>query len=63
MSRPHGIIVSMDALPKTHDLTKEEEIFLKSLDGKHKELHNLAIEWLQTSYRLEWSHMFKKHGK
>ena len=50
----------MDQLPKTHVLTKEEIEFLKKLDPKHKALHTLAIEWLQTSYRPEWSHMFKK---
>jgi hypothetical protein len=48
----------MDTLPKTHDLTKEEKDFVKKLDPKHQELHKLAVEWLQTSYRPEWSHMF-----
>ena len=51
---------TLNALPKTHDLTKEEKEFVKKLDPKHQELHNLAIEWLQTSYRPEWSHMFKE---
>jgi hypothetical protein len=52
-------------LPKTHDLTKEEKEFVKKLDHQHKELHALAIQWLETSYRPEWSHMFKDntHGK
>ena len=52
-------------LPKTHDLTKEEKEFVKNLDTKHKDLHNLAIQWLETSYRPEWSHMYKElsHSK
>jgi len=48
-------------LPKTHDLTKEEKEFVKKLDHRHKELHALAIQWLETSYRPEWSHMFKEN--
>jgi hypothetical protein len=55
----------MDSLPKTHNLTREEKEFIKSLDAKHQELHNLAIQWLETSYRPEWSHMYKEksHSK
>lgn len=53
----------MDALPKTHEPTKDETAFVKQLDSKHQELHKLAVEWLQTSYRPEWSHMWKKKGK
>jgi hypothetical protein len=53
----------MDALPKTHELTKEEEVFIEKLDDKHKELHTLAIKWLETSYRPEWSHMFQNDSK
>ena len=55
--------ISMDALPKTHELTKDETAFVKQLDSKHQELHKLAVEWLQTSYRPEWSHMWKKKDK
>ena len=50
----------MDQLPKTHVLTEAEQKFVDSLDEKHKELHKIAIECLQTSYRPEWSHMFVK---
>lgn len=50
----------MDELPKTHELTKEEIAFVKNLEPKLQDLHALAVEWLQTSYRPEWSHMFKK---
>ena len=50
----------MDELPKTHVLTQGEAEFVKALDPRHQELHALAIQWLQTSYRPEWSHMFKK---
>ena len=49
----------MDKLPTTHVLTKEEIEFLKKLDPKLKELHAIAVQWLQTSYRPEWSHMYK----
>jgi len=50
----------MDELPKTHELTKEEVVFVKNLEPKLQDLHALAVEWLQTSYRPEWSHMFQK---
>jgi len=53
----------MDELPKTHELTKEEKKFIEALDEKHKELHKIAIQWLETSYRPEWSHMFQKPSK
>lgn len=53
----------MDQLPKTHVLTQEEQEFIKKLDLRHQELHVLAIQWLQTSYKPEWSHMFKKATK
>lgn len=53
----------MDELPKTHTLTKEEEAFVETLDEKHKNLHRLAIQWLETSYRPEWSHMFTNQSK
>ena len=53
----------MDKLPKTHELTPKEMKFVESLDEKHKNLHTLAIQWLETSYRPEWSHMFNKPAK
>ena len=53
----------MDKLPTTHVLTKEEEAFVKKLDRQHQELHKLAIELLQTSYRPEWSHMYNELKK
>lgn len=53
---------NMSSLPNTHVLTKEEKDFVKKLDPKHHELHKLAVEWLQTSYRPEWSHMYKEKG-
>ena len=62
-NEPISLIVScMDKLPlpKTHELTKEEKAFVKSLDAKGQELHKLAIQWLETSYRPEWSHMWQK---
>lgn len=48
----------MEQLPVTHSLTKAEQEFLAKADQKTIELHDLAVKWLQTSYRLEWSHMF-----
>ena len=45
-------------LPKTHVLTKEEQDFVSTMDEKHVELHKLAIEKLETSYRPEWSYMY-----
>ena len=54
-----GLIDRMDQLPVTHSLTKAEQEFLAKADQKTIELHDLAVKWLQTSYRLEWSHMFK----
>jgi hypothetical protein len=54
---------SMDKLPTTHVLTKEEKTFIATLDQKHKDLHETAVQWLQTSYRPEWSHMWKAKDK
>jgi len=54
---------SVITLPQTHVLTDAEIAFVNSLDAQHKELHKLAIEWLETSYRPEWSHMWKKSSK
>ena len=51
---------SLSTLPKTHQLKKAEQTFVKTLDAKHLELHALAIQWLETSYRPEWSHMYRK---
>ena len=53
----------MDALPKTHILTKEEEEFVRKLSIREKELHLLAIQLLETSYRPEWSHLFSEKKK
>jgi hypothetical protein len=55
--------ISMDQLPTTHVLTKEEKAFIEKLDTKGQELHELAVKWLQTSYRPEWSHMWPKSSK
>jgi hypothetical protein len=53
----------MDKLPTTHVLTKEEKAFIASLDRRHQDLHHLSVQWLQTSYRPEWSHMWKAKDK
>jgi hypothetical protein len=54
---------SMDKLPTTHTPTKKEEQFLMTLGPKDLELHKLAVQLLQTSYRPEWSHMYRKAQK
>ena len=53
----------MDQLPTTHTLTKEEVAFVKSLDEKHRDLHSLAVELLQTSYKPEWCYMWAEKPK
>jgi len=53
----------MDKLPTTHTPTKNEEKFLMTLGPKDLELHKLAVQFLQTSYRPEWSHMYRKAQK
>ena len=52
--------MEINTLPKTHVLTKDEEEFVKKLSPKDNELHLLAIQLLETSYRPEWSHMYKE---
>ncbi len=54
---------TMNALPKTHTQTKEEEKWLMSLDEKHQALMKLAVEKLETSFRPEWCHAFIKAKK
>jgi len=56
-------LLSMDQLPTAHVLIAKEEAFLATLDEKHRRLHALAVQWLQTSYRLEWSHMYNNKPK
>ena len=55
--------MDLQSLPTTHVLTKEEQEFVAKLDQKSKELHAIAVQWLQTSYRPEWSHMWTKGQK
>ena len=54
---------TMNALPKTHVLTKDEEKWLMSLDEKHQALMKLAVEKLETSFRPEWCHHHIKSKK
>jgi hypothetical protein len=53
----------MDKLPKKHVLTAEEKKVYDSLPAREKALVDLAFEKLETSFRLEWSHMWKEVGK
>ena len=63
MTRSFFMQTLMDTLPKTHILTKEEEEFVRKLSIREKELHLLAIQLLETSYRPEWSHLFSEKKK
>ena len=63
MTRSFFMQKLMDTLPKTHILTKEEEEFVRKLSTREKELHLLAIQLLETSYRPEWSHLFSEKKK
>ncbi len=63
MTRSFFMQPLMDTLPKTHILTKEEEEFVRKLSTREKELHLLAIQLLETSYRPEWSHLFSEKKK
>jgi len=50
---------SLDTLP-SHPLTKEAKEYLKTLDARGKELHELAIQMLGSSYFVERTLGFKK---
>ena len=49
--------------PKPSPLPDDFDEFYASLTPKEKELHLLAIEKLQSSYFVQWSHMYKKWKK
>lgn len=49
--------------PKSAPLPSDFEEFYASLSPQEKELHQLAIEKLQSSYFVQWSHMYRKWRK
>lgn len=49
--------------PKPAPLPADFDEFYDSLTPQEKELHALAIEKLQSSYFVQWTHMYKKWKK
>ena len=49
--------------PKPAPLPDDFDEFYESLTPKEKELHQLAIEKLQSSYFVQWAHFYKKWKK
>jgi hypothetical protein len=46
--------------PKPAPLPEDFDEFYASLTVQEKELHQLAIEMLGTSYFVQWCHMYRK---
>jgi hypothetical protein len=46
--------------PKPAPLPDDFQEFYASLTPEEKELHELAIEKLQSSYFIQWTHMYRK---
>lgn len=49
--------------PKPAPLPADFDEFYATLTPEEKELHALAIEKLQSSYFIQWTHMYKKWSK
>ena len=49
--------------PKSAPLPDDFDEFYASLTQKEQELHQLAIEKLQSSYCVQWTHFYKKWKK
>jgi hypothetical protein len=49
--------------PKPAPLPEDFEEFYASLTSQEKELHELAIEKLGSSYVVQWCHMYRKWKK
>ena len=46
-----------------HPLPKDSEEFLADMDDKHKQLHEIAQEFLGSSYFMERTHGYQKWKK
>jgi hypothetical protein len=49
--------------PKPAPLPADFDEFYASLTPQEQELHQLAIELLQSSYFVQWTHFYKKWKK
>ncbi len=49
--------------PKPAPLPEDFDEFYTSLTPQEQELHQLAIEKLQSSYFVQWTHFYKKWKK
>jgi ActR/RegA family two-component response regulator len=49
--------------PKPSPLPADFDEFYNSLTQQEKDLHQLAIEKLQSSYFVQWTHMYKDWKK
>jgi hypothetical protein len=49
--------------PKPAPLPDDFDEFYASLTSQEQELHKLAIEKLQSSYFVQWTHMYRKWKK
>jgi hypothetical protein len=49
--------------PKPAPLPADFDEFYDSLTPQEQELHKLAIEKLQSSYFIQWTHFYKKWKK
>lgn len=49
--------------PKPAPLPEDFDEFYASLTPQEKQLHELAIQKLQSSYFVQWTHMYRKWKK
>lgn len=49
--------------PKPAPLPADFDEFYASLSPQEQELHHLAVEKLQSSYFVQWTHFYKKWKK
>jgi hypothetical protein len=49
--------------PKQAQLPADFDEFYASLNPQERELHQLAIDKLQSSYFVQWTHFYKKWKK
>ena len=49
--------------PKPAPLPEDFDEFYASLSPQERELHQLAIDKLQSSYFVQWTHFYKKWKK